>query len=127
MLVCDDEPALRELIAVALGGRYRISEAGTVDEALEAIAAAPPDAVVLDLMVPGGGGLAVLRELRSSDLLRDVPVVVVSAWTDAAHRAEAKEEGAERFLAKPFDPDELEQHLALLLAARRPRGADAGG
>lgn len=119
VLVCDDEAVLRELIAIALGGEYRVREAGTVDEALAAVAAEPPDAVVLDLMVPGGGGLVVLRALRGSDDLRAVPVVVVSAWADDAHRDEAVEEGADVFLAKPFDPGELERRVAELLASGR--------
>ncbi|HET7043810.1 MAG TPA: response regulator [Gaiellaceae bacterium] len=125
VLVCDDEPVLRELVVVALGGGYRVCEAGTVEEALAAIAAEPPDAVVLDLMVPGGGGIVVLRDLRRSSELHDVPVVVVSAWSDEAHREEAELAGADVFLAKPFDPGELEQRVAGLVGARRRRGAGA--
>lgn len=122
VLICDDEAVLRELIAIALSDRYRVREAGTVDEALAAFGIEAPDAVVLDLMVPGGGGLEVLRALRGSRELRDVPVVVVSAWADAAHREEAEGEGADAFLAKPFDPLELEQRVDELLARRRGGG-----
>jgi two-component system phosphate regulon response regulator PhoB len=122
VLICDDEAVLRELIAIALADRCRVREAGTVEEALEAVAVETPDVVVLDLMVPGGGGLEVLRTLRGSRELRDVPVVVVSAWADDAHREEAEGEGADVFLAKPFDPLELEQRVEELLARRRGGG-----
>lgn len=125
VLVCDDEEVLRELITVALGPAYRVCATATADEALAAVAAERPDAIVLDLMIPGGGGLAVLRGLREASGGRTPPVVVVSAWADEEHRREAEDEGAEAFLAKPFDPVELEQTVAAMIRDRSG-GAGAG-
>jgi len=68
---------------------------------------------VLDLMLPGRSGLDVLRELRNARDFADTPVIVISAWShsdDAAVQA-----GADRFVAKPFDPDELRDAAIALL------------
>ena len=114
MLVCDDEPNLRELVRASLADRYRFVEAGSVAEAEQALQDEPPDAVVLDLMIPGGTGLDVLRAVRR-EAGDHVPVVIVSAWTTPDYRAAAEDAGADAFLSKPFAPDELSAVVARLL------------
>jgi two-component system phosphate regulon response regulator PhoB len=116
VLICEDEVTLRELIRVSLNDGYRFVEASTVPEAEEALTAAVPDIVLVDLMLPGGSGLDVLRTLRRREPNRHVPAVVVSAWTIDAYRAAALEAGADAFVAKPFLPDELAELVARLLA-----------
>ena len=108
VLICDDEPTLRELMRVSLGSGYRFREAGAVEDALTELRAERPDAVLLDLMLLGGSGLDVLREMRSHPAWKEIPVVVVSAWSDDANRAAAEEQRIDAFIAKPFLPDELE-------------------
>ena len=115
ILVCDDEPALRELMRAAIRGPHRFLDAETGPEALEAARFARPDVVLLDVMLPGLDGLAVLRELRADPDLASVPVVVVSAWDAEADRLAAEEAGADAFVAKPFLPDELEALVARFL------------
>jgi DNA-binding response OmpR family regulator len=106
ILVVDDEPRLRELMKVALGTRYTFLEAGDVNQALSLVRKRP-DLVLLDVMIPGGSGLDVLREIRSNPDLDRIPVVVVSAWQAAEDRRAALEEGADAFLGKPFPLEEL--------------------
>jgi two-component system phosphate regulon response regulator PhoB len=114
VLICEDEPILRELLRASLGPDYRFAEAGTVEEAEHALELRRPDLVLLDLMLPGGTGLDVLRSIRRLEGPR-IPVVVVSAWTTAEHREAAAEAGADAFVAKPFVPEELAATVAELL------------
>jgi DNA-binding response OmpR family regulator len=105
ILICEDESALRELIRVSLGAGFEFIEASDGREALELAKTHNPDVVVLDLMIPGLSGLDVLARLRDEADGHRVPVVVISAWSDA--RDEAFAAGADRFVLKPFIPDDL--------------------
>jgi DNA-binding response OmpR family regulator len=105
VLVCDDEDSLRELIRAVLGDRFEFVEAKDGDEALEILARRVPAVVVLDLMLPRTSGVDVLAAVRADPRLEGLPVVVVSAWSHLER--EALDAGADRFVAKPFDPDEL--------------------
>jgi CheY-like chemotaxis protein len=105
ILICEDEAALRELVRVSLGAGYGFIEAADGTEAVELAKRHRPDVVVLDLMLPGLSGLDVLARLRDDENGRRLPVVVISAWSDA--RDEAFAAGADRFVLKPFIPDDL--------------------
>ena len=107
VLVVEDEAPLRELIVVTLGDSYVCEEAADGDAALAVLEERPPDLVFLDVMLPGIGGIDILRKMRADPKLRDVPVVVVSAWQGAEDVKVALESGADRFVAKPFRVDEL--------------------
>jgi CheY-like chemotaxis protein len=113
ILICDDEPALRELVRVSLSDGYRFAEASDGLLALELAQELEPDAVVLDLMLPRLGGLEVLAKLQADEHLRDVPVLVITAWNET--RADVLAAGAADFMTKPFDPDELRSAIKELL------------
>jgi len=115
VLICDDEPPLRELIRVSLGDGYRYREAGTVADSIDAVRGEPPDIVLLDLMLPGGSGLDVLRVIRADGALDGTPVLVISAWSDESNRGAATDAGADEFLGKPFAPDVLAERVEELL------------
>jgi CheY-like chemotaxis protein len=117
ILICDDEPTLRELMRVSLGDGYSFAEAADVTEAIELANSVRPDLVLLDVMMPGGTGLTVLEHLRSVPALQETPVVVISAFTADKDHLAAFDAGANGFLKKPFDPDELESLVEELLAA----------
>jgi len=119
ILICDDEPLLRELMRVALVGDYAFEEAGTVGEAIEAARAFRPDVALIDVMMPGGSGLEIIRKLSAEPELRHARCIVVSAFAGDADRREAQEAGAHAFLAKPFDPDDLSATVESLLEADR--------
>ena len=114
ILVCDDDPSLRELVRAVLGPRYRFVEAADGKEALTAMRELSPDLIVLDVMLPGLSGIDVLEAIRADDELRGTPVVVITAWSHA--EVEAWTAGADRFVSKPFDPDELSRAVEELLA-----------
>ena len=116
ILICEDEAALRELVRAILGPEYCFAEASEGEEAIELVKDLKPDLVVLDLMLPGKSGLEVLSELRSDRVSGETPVVVVTAWTHAEEAVLAA--GADRFIAKPFEPDQLQATVEELLAGR---------
>jgi CheY-like chemotaxis protein len=116
ILVVDDEPSLRELVVVTLGDAYAYVEVGDGDAALEQLRADRYDLVIIDVMMPGRSGIDVLREMRSDDALRDVPVVVMSAWQSSQDIDAALAAGANGFLAKPFLIDDLESTVREVIA-----------
>jgi DNA-binding response OmpR family regulator len=117
ILICDDEMPLRELIKAALGDRYRYVEAGDADEAEAVLSAENPEAIVLDVMLPGRSGIEFLAELRAGGDPQAIPVVVVSAWQSADDAKAAFGAGADAFVGKPFDPEDLASVVEGLIAA----------
>lgn len=113
ILICEDEPTLRELIRASLDSGYRFAEASDGFVALQLAQELAPDAVILDLMLPGLSGLEVLAGLRADDRLRKTRVLVITAWSE--RREDLIAAGADDFLPKPFDPDELKRKLEKLL------------
>jgi len=115
ILICDDEPALRELIRATLDDGYRFAEASDGITALELVREVEPDVVILDLMLPRLGGLEVLARFRADEQLRQVPVLVITAWNET--REDVLAAGAADFASKPFDPDALKASIERLLDA----------
>jgi two-component system KDP operon response regulator KdpE len=121
ILVVDDEPQiLRALTTNLRGAGYDVERAATGEEALAAAAARPPDAVVLDLVLPDISGVEVCRELRT---WTETPILILSAVGEEVAKVGALDAGADDYVTKPFGMGEL---LARLRAAMR-RAAPAGG
>jgi CheY-like chemotaxis protein len=116
VLICDDEPSLRELIRVSLDGPYSFAEADDGEESLEIARRLRPDVVILDMMMPRLSGLEVLSELRRDEDLSDTRVIVLTAQPGA--REEALREGADLVMVKPFEPDEITAAVEEVLAER---------
>ena len=120
VLVVDDDAALARALAINLKARgYDVAVAHTGRDALEGLAKLHPDVVVLDLGLPDLDGLDVLHGVRGWN---DVPVVVLSARTTSDEKVDALDAGADDYVTKPFEMNEL---LARIRAAAR-RGAAAG-
>jgi CheY-like chemotaxis protein len=117
VLICEDEPALRELIRVSLVGPYEFAEADDGEESLAAARRLQPDLVILDVMMPRRSGIEVLAELRKDEALASTPVIVLTAQPET--RDEALRTGADRVIDKPFVPDEISTAVEEVLAARR--------
>jgi two-component system, OmpR family, KDP operon response regulator KdpE len=117
VLVVDDEPQiLRALETTLRGAGYEVTTAGTGEQALILAATRPPDAVVLDLVLPGKSGVEVARELRT---WTTTPILILSAVGDEADKVGALDAGADDYVTKPFGIDEL---LARLRAVLRRSG-----
>ena len=115
ILICDDEPALRELIRASMDDGYDFAEASDGIVAMELAHEVKPDIVILDLMLPRLSGLEVLARFNADDGLKDVPVLVITAWNET--REDVLAAGADDFVTKPFDPEELRNAVKRLVAA----------
>ncbi|WP_210485229.1 response regulator transcription factor [Microvirga antarctica] len=117
ILVVDDEPPIRRLLRAGLGTQgYEVVEAGNVADALLAIAAQPPDVMLLDLGLPDRNGMDLLAQLRATDA--DFPIVVLSSRTDEKGIVQALELGADDYVSKPFGMQELLARLRVALKHR---------
>ena len=122
ILVVDDEPPIRRLLRTGLGSQgYAVREAADATEALASLSAGAPDLVVLDLGLPGMGGLELLTHIRSRS--PDLPVIVLSSRDDEAGKVEALDLGADDYMTKPFGMAEL---LARMRTALRHRLQSGG-
>jgi two-component system KDP operon response regulator KdpE len=117
ILVCDDEPQiLRALRVVLREAGFEAIPAETAEEALDRAAVRPPDAAIIDLVLPDGDGIEVVRSLRQWS---DIPILVLSAVGEENEKVRALEAGADDYVTKPFGSREL---IARLQAALRRAG-----
>jgi two-component system KDP operon response regulator KdpE len=122
VLVVDDEPQIvRGLKVILRRAGYEIETADSKSAALDAVSIRPPDAMVLDLVLPDGSGVEVCREVRTWSRL---PIVVLSAVGDERKKVEALDAGADDYVTKPFGTEEL---LARLRAVLRRSGEGSDG
>jgi two-component system, OmpR family, KDP operon response regulator KdpE len=117
VLVVDDEPQILRALGVILrNAGYEVATAATKSEALDAVSVRPPDAMVLDLVLPDGSGVDVTSEVRTWSSL---PIIVLSAVGDEREKVRALDVGADDYITKPFGTEEL---LARLRAVLRRAG-----
>lgn len=109
LLIVDDSKVMRDMVAACLRpiGEIAFEFAGSGLEAIERLALAGYDMVVLDLNMPDVGGIEVIEFIRSQDKLRALPILVVTTRGDDASRTRVLEAGASGFLAKPFAPEQI--------------------
>lgn len=115
ILIVDDESAQRELLAGFLQSRGLLTrQAASGEEALEVIRREPPGMVLLDVRLPGMSGIEVLGEIRKFDA--HLPVLLITAYADLRQAVAAMKSGADDYLAKPVDLEELETAILDVLA-----------
>jgi len=123
LLIVDDDPEVRGMIAEYLAGQgYEIAQAGNGEQMRQALARRVPDVVLLDLNLGGEDGLSLARYLREH---HDIGIIMVTAASDVIDRIVGLEVGADDYVSKPFDPRELRARLKSLL--RRVRGTVGAG
>ncbi len=117
LLVVDDSKLMRDMVAACLRplGAVTFEFAGTGLEAIERLALASFDLVILDLNMPDVGGIEVIEFVRAQDRLKALPILIVTTRGDDASRARVLEAGASAFLAKPFAPDLILAEVRRLL------------
>jgi two-component system response regulator MprA len=125
ILVVDDDRAVREALrrALTLAG-YEVQLAEDGEQALEGVVQAVPDAVVLDVGLPGIDGLEVCRRVRL--LGNRVPILILTARDSVADRIDGLDVGADDYMVKPFDVGELKARLRALLRRANPEGDGEG-
>jgi two-component system KDP operon response regulator KdpE len=118
VLVVDDEPQILRALRTSLrGAGYEVQAVETAEAALTALAVDPPDAVILDLVLPDGRGTDVTRELRTWS---NLPVIILSVVGEEREKVAALDAGADDYVTKPFGIDELLARLRAALRRREP-------
>ncbi|MDQ4019410.1 MAG: response regulator [Actinomycetota bacterium] len=108
ILIVDDDAGLREYLRANLEPEgFLVREAENAETGLAALEDEPPDLVLLDVMMPGMDGWEMLRRVQERHGVGAVPVIMFSGKVDAGGAAEAEARGAEAFIGKPFDPQQL--------------------
>ena len=121
VMVIEDEKEIRDLVRYHLErAGYRVATAAEGEAGLERVFASRPDALVLDLMLPGRNGLEILREVRNESTTRDVPILVLTARGTEMDKLLGFEHGADDYLTKPFSPREMVARVQALLRRARP-------
>ena len=125
ILIVEDEPAIQELIA------YNLKQAGHVplradnaEQALNLVANALPDLVLLDWMLPGLSGIEFARRLRADKRTRSIPIIMLTARSDEQDKLQGLETGADDYITKPFSPRELNARIKAVLRRRAPEMTD---
>ncbi len=118
ILVVDDDTRIRELLSIYLRRKgFLVTAAASAGEAQEKLARLSFDLVVLDIMMPGEDGLSLTRRLRSMGV--DVPILLLTARDQPRERVDGLAAGADDYMVKPFEPEELLFRINGLLARRK--------
>lgn len=128
ILVVEDETDIQEIL------RYNLTRAGfsvfavrTGEEALTAAREVRPAVIILDLMLPGMGGIDVCNRLKSDDLTQSIPVIMLTARTEEADMIVGLESGADDYVTKPFSPEVLVARLRAVMRRKEVLAAPASG
>lgn len=116
VLVVDDDPHLLNLLEIRLAGEgFDVEVASAAAQALEKAAARPPEIVIADIMMPGMDGYALCERIRSSEELKNIPFIFLSALADTQDKVRGLRLGADDYLTKPFEFHELLARIEILL------------
>jgi len=122
VLIVDDTELNFKILEQFLGDAYDLISATSGKEALERVAAAPPDLILLDIMMPGMDGYEVCTRLKSDETTSDIPIIFITALSDVSSESRGLDLGAIDFITKPFNPGivkaRVRNHIALREAAR---------
>jgi putative two-component system response regulator len=122
ILIVDDNPVgLQHLAMILKSPDYELVLSSSGVEVLEKVEDIRPDLVLLDVLMPGMDGFEVCRRLRSDPVLAEVPILIVTALDDRESRLKGLNAGADDFITKPIDPDELEARVRTILRLNRYR------
>jgi CheY-like chemotaxis protein len=118
VLIVDDDPTIREIVALTLShvAGFEVREADSGRAGLEAVKERRPDAILLDVMMPGLDGPSTLESLRADAATKDIPVIFLTAKLLPAERERLERLGASGLIGKPFDALDLVRELQLILS-----------
>jgi excisionase family DNA binding protein len=118
VLVVDDDPGVRQVVRLSLELEgYRVKEAAGAEEGLAAVENDAPDLILLDVMMPHVDGWEMLRRIQERHGAGSIPIVMFSGKVDAQTAAQATARGAQGFVGKPFDPQQLIERAKQLVPA----------
>jgi signal transduction histidine kinase len=119
ILVVDDNPGLVDLVASILEADYNLLVASDGEQALDCLARESVDLVVSDVMMPKVSGLELVKRMRANERTRHTPIILLTARGGTVQKVEGLETGADDYIGKPFDPDELRARVRSLFELRR--------
>ena len=120
MLVVDDDPGITSLLSRLLTNEgYLVSVAGDAETALTSVATDNPDVILLDVTFPGADGYTVCQQLKRDTATLLTPIILVTGLSDRESRIKGREAGADDFLTKPVDTQELLARVASLVRLKR--------
>lgn len=126
ILVVDDEPAIREMVCLALRqGDFGCLQAGDVTQAQAVLRAETPDLILLDWMLPGISGIDFARRIRQDRVHAQVPIIILTARVLEDDKIRGLDTGADDYVTKPFSPRELLARVKALLRRSAPHATDA--
>jgi diguanylate cyclase (GGDEF)-like protein len=116
VLVVDDEPDIRDVLKITLEAEnYEVIEAENGEEAIKLIALKTPDLVLLDYKMPKMDGREVCRRVKKDILLRHLPIIMVTGKGEITDKVDGIDAGADDYIVKPFEPEELLAHIKMIL------------
>lgn len=125
ILVVEDEPAIQELLALNLTqAGHNPLRALSVEQAQLLIREALPDLIILDWMLPGMSGIEFARKLKSDELTKSIPIIMLTARGEETDKIRGLEVGADDYVTKPFSPRELNARIKAVLRRRAPQMTD---
>ena len=117
IVVADDDPTILELVTVLLGiAHYNVIATTDAVAAMAMVRTKEPVAVILDVQMPGGGGLSALSKIKADPKTSKVPVMMLTGERDAVTVMQAMDGGADDYMLKPFDPDTLLERISRLVS-----------
>ncbi len=125
ILVVEDEPAIQELLALNLTqAGHNAMRALSVEQAQLLMREALPDLIIMDWMLPGMSGIEFSRKLKSDELTKAIPIIMLTARGEEADKVRGLEVGADDYVTKPFSPRELNARIKAVLRRRAPQMTD---
>ena len=125
ILVVEDEVAIRDMLSFVLEQHgYETLEADNYQAALSYLHEPYPDLILLDWMFPGGSGIQLLKFLKQDEILRQIPVVMLTARGEEEDKVRGLENGADDYVTKPFSPKELMARLKTVMRRVNPTSLD---
>lgn len=127
MLIADDDPEILTLLSIRLSKKgYKVLEAADGLQTLQVARAQRPDLVLLDVMMPGRNGWEVAREMRNDPTLAEIGIVMLTAIGEKVNEMTSPLYGADDFVDKPFDFNDLEAKISRVIATRRQNQQSTG-
>ena len=121
IMIVEDDKNINKLMALSIGKAFDITQMYDGNEAFTKVKFEKPDLVVLDLMLPGKDGLEICQEIKEDPQLNDTVVIIVSAMDATSNRFKGIKYGADYYIKKPFDPDELRSLVTIFLKKKGKR------
>ena len=115
MIIDDDLDVIKLLNKRLTQQGFEVMVAQDAYQGIAMIHKTPPDLIILDLIMPAGGGQAVLKNIRLSNQIKYIPIIVLTGITDPEYKKQVLSDGVDAYIEKPYDPDELISSIKALL------------